>query len=779
MMISMAGREVSAEIWRPGRPPLDGGQFSMIAIDTETELIKGKVNFPKVVMAQLCNGQSCDLVFHRDLPEYLDVFKEVNTDVKLVFHNVSFDIGVLGRPDWLMEAVDVGRIIDTGLRWQLRNLATEGSLRGEEYPSLNDVCLDVIGHQLNKDEDVRLAFSREVEPTPEQLEYGAYDALTTWLCAYLMPEMPTESTQVKGAMALDEIGRNGLLVDMPRFQEVSKRLIGEYEEAMTSLQDVWGLPVGLKRDKTTPKMIGLMEETLGTSFPSAGKAGVSSAVLSFLTGRLLSYMTDPNWSSVFKSDVESCFDPAYVKSLKKAEWDEYMVGMMLAVETVQRTKTGKPSVTKRMSANVMYRLVNGLSEGAFPDEVLTSLRKEYAECLGWSSMYKQEGVNTVMQRIMEEVEQALGVEFDRTPSGLIATGEEALAKYSVDHPFINSFKRFKHLEKMIGTYLDADKIAEDGRVHPRYMTLVKTGRTSCRNPNQQNVPREPGMREMYKASPGCVLVSVDYNQLELCSLSQDCYLRFGFSVMGDLINKGICVHSYLGGRVSGQIKNKVDPKNDAEVEELRLLIKSLRATPEFDKGPRALAKIADFGFPGGLSPKTFITYAKGFGFDVTLDESVNLYNEWKMVFPEMELHLKPEPMSTGSYADYDMFQVTTYTGRLRVNCGFCAACNNRFQGPAADGAKEVAWELMKYREVYRACCFIHDEFLFELPYDEWLTPRIKHIQSIMKTVMSRTIPSVRIGTEAAVMFNWSKKAEPTFDEDGNYIPFELAKGEIQ
>jgi DNA polymerase I-like protein with 3'-5' exonuclease and polymerase domains len=128
-----------------------------------------------------------------------------------------------------------------------------------------------------------------------------------------------------------------------------------------------------------------------------------------------------------------------------------------------------------------------LASESNPTTVLATVKEEYSACLGWSPSYKQEGITSIMQKILHEVEVASGVTLDRTPSGQIATNEEALSKYDVDSPFLVAYKEYKHLEKMIGTYLDSNKIMSDGRIHPRYQALVRTGRTSCRGPNHQNV----------------------------------------------------------------------------------------------------------------------------------------------------------------------------------------------------------------------------------------------------------------------------------------------------
>jgi hypothetical protein len=44
----------------------------------------------------------------------------------------------------------------------------------------------------------------------------------------------------------------------------------------------------------------------------------------------------------------------------------------------------------------------------------------------------------------------------------------------------------------------------------------------------------------------------------------------------------------------------------------------------------------------------------------------------------------------------------------------------------------------------------------------------------MEQGMRKIVPQVKIATEAAVMFNWSKKADEAYNEKGEYVPWELA-----
>lgn len=772
MYITICDRTVPVTMWNRDMPPISGGPDNMIASDTETEPIKDKVNFPDSVMAQFCNGVEVHIVMWQDLPIYLHRVSEANPGVRWAFHNLPYEAGIYEYPDWLLEAIEKGMVIDTGMRWQLRNLATSGDLRADEYPSLDQVTKDLLSFELNKDENIRLGFRRDKVPDEASVKYAAEDALATWIDAFTMGPQRTEDIQVKAMLPLDRISRNGMLIDREQFGKISKKLTGEFDEASATLQDVWDLPIGKKKDLTGPQQMGQIKEVLGMELD---EDKLKIAPLSYLLYVAYSCAGDMDkMRQHFPHSYKMCFDEDFVKTIKREDCNTFVSNELNLLDPPVNKK-GFVTFTKKTTMHLMYRLVSYTADNLPFNEIKETIADEYEECLGWNSDYKQKGINTILQENMLEIEQTMGVKFERTKTGAISTSEEALSKYDVDHPFLNLYKRYKHLEKMIGTYLNWDTVSADGRVHPRYLVLKRTGRTSCRGPNHQNLPREPGIREIYHAPEGWVLVSIDYNQLELCTLAQDCYLRFGESRLGDMINKGIDVHAYLGGRLYGYIPEEIDISNAEEVAKLIALIKKLKADPEF-KQCRNFAKVCNFGFPGGLSPKSFVSYAKGYDLVVTIDEADRARKEWLRTFPEMEKHLTAESMCNTleeeEEQEFEKYVVTTYTGRVRNNTTFTAALNTKFQGTAADGAKLVMWELYK-RPFYRMVAFIHDEIIFELPYDEHLTARIEHIQGIMERGMREIVPDVNIATEAAVSFNWIKKAEEVRDAQGNYVPWEL------
>jgi DNA polymerase I-like protein with 3'-5' exonuclease and polymerase domains len=122
----------------------------------------------------------------------------------------------------------------------------------------------------------------------------------------------------------------------------------------------------------------------------------------------------------------------------------------------------------------------------------------------------------------------------------------------------------------------------DGRIHPNFsLTNVRTGRTSCSNPNLQQVPRNKELRTLYTADSGRKLIEADYSQIEL-------------RIAADYADEHNMIQIYLEG---GDIHT-----------ETAMSLTGL--TSEQVKGElRTKAKAVNFGFLYGMSSKGFIGYA--------------------------------------------------------------------------------------------------------------------------------------------------------------------------
>jgi hypothetical protein len=94
--------------------------------------------------------------------------------------------------------------------------------------------------------------------------------------------------------------------------------------------------------------------------------------------------------------------------------------------------------------------------------------------------------------------------------------------------------------------------------------------------------------------------------------------------------------------------------------------------------------------------------------------------------------------------------VCTLTGRIRGDVAFTESRNTRFQGLAADGAKIALWHAL--RDGIRVVAFVHDEIVAEIQD----TSEAEKLSEIMKSAMSSVLDGFPVKTETQVGLCWRK-----------------------
>lgn len=128
-------------------------------------------------------------------------------------------------------------------------------------------------------------------------------------------------------------------------------------------------------------------------------------------------------------------------------------------------------------------------------------------------------------------------------------------------------------------------------------TRSNAGAQICRAEitGKQNLPsREKNypLKNMFTAPQGGILCATDFSFIELCMFAESCIQRFGFSVMGDVINAGIDPHRWFAGVMTKVIDPDLSKKDDPEwVAQLNVLLEE-----KIDKATRGKAKMANFGY---------------------------------------------------------------------------------------------------------------------------------------------------------------------------------------
>lgn len=445
----------------------------------------------------------------------------------------------------------------------------------------------------------------------------------------------------------------------------------------------------------------------------------------------------------------------------------------IAVAPLKRTPGGKPSfaagaIKPYMQDKVIFAYVN--------KNVKALLATGYAKPAGYSKNMKAIRTRVTEWFTSRGEEVPMGDESEITQQKNVKTDREVLQ--STDDPDLRLLAAIGQFDTVLSTFIPAFRLGVGHGVHPRWNPLVSTGRPSVSSPNLNNQPKLKGVRECFVARPGYVLVSADYKQAELCSLAQINLNLFGFSDMARAICEGKDLHAVVGAQLMG-----------VSYEEFLSL---LEAGDEDAGFYRQLAKIANFGFPGGQGIDSFMRFARKAGVVLNREQVVNLKAGWQSSYTEMVSYFEwinkqiQNGRPTGAMRNgrpvraFDL--VHQYTGRVRGKVKFTDGCNSGFQGLTADGGSNA------YISIFEECTFdtasplfgsgidawIYDEFLVEIPYHspEQASAAAERLAQIMKEKMEELTPDVPATVDPAMMIHWSKKAKLVRNEKGLIIPWE-------
>jgi DNA polymerase-1 len=328
---------------------------------------------------------------------------------------------------------------------------------------------------------------------------------------------------------------------------------------------------------------------------------------------------------------------------------------------------------------------------------------------------------------------------------------------SVENPLLSAYGRYSGFSKKLGTDLPILLSGTALPIHPKFETLMETGRTSCRAPNLQNLSRDAGVRECFRPRPGYVYLVADWDKAELVTLAQHCLDLFGFSRLAEVLRDGLDPHTQVAAQILGvpyevatAMKAAGDPRVDA---------------------PRLAGKAANFGFNGGSGIDTFREYAwTVYGVLLTEFQARSLKGSWQGAYPEMPwFHRWVAALID---AGEDCYRLTR-SGRYRGGLRFTTLANQVFQGPTADAGKLAVWEITR-----RAFCepqsalygshvinFVHDEVNLETPIGKARAAAVE-VEEIMKAAYLWVCPDVPVGVTAMLTDRLSKLVKPVYDEDG-------------
>lgn len=244
-----------------------------------------------------------------------------------------------------------------------------------------------------------------------------------------------------------------------------------------------------------------------------------------------------------------------------------------------------------------WELVPRLRSGSYPRKVAAAFAAAGKENLLASPA-------TSRRRIMSE-----GSEMPQ-PQVVVQNGEEVYGMLGRD-----VYRLIEEPAKGFWWYLEnVDREA----LHPSFgLDVAVTGRSNCRDPNLQNVPKRgpeaKAFRRIFKAPPGWTLIECDLSQAELrvaaCMANETNMIRV-YAEGGD-------IHAMTGQRVAGL--------TDAQWE---------KTSKERKKELRQQAKAVNFGYLYGMWWRKFVMYARtSYGVIVTDKEAERSRETYFRLYP--------------------------------------------------------------------------------------------------------------------------------------------------
>lgn len=248
---------------------------------------------------------------------------------------------------------------------------------------------------------------------------------------------------------------------------------------------------------------------------------------------------------------------------------------------------------------------------------------------GLPSMSTENLTEHLLQAARDEKLDVTSIPRSDKKGNLSLSAEEWLARIP-DHSFVRLWAELKEAQKTLELL---NVIRDKDSVHPRFRTIMRTGRTSCYGPNLQQVPRESWFRGNFIARPGQVFVIADYSAIELVTLAavlEDRH-RKGLgpeSVLARVLKEGRKPHEYTAALVAGTSYKEMVSGVKRE--------KAEGVTGPFSKNRQA-AKAINFGVPGGLGKDKLSTYARNnYGVEMSPEEAKEFRRQLiEEVYPEL------------------------------------------------------------------------------------------------------------------------------------------------
>ena len=338
-----------------------------------------------------------------------------------------------------------------------------------------------------------------------------------------------------------------------------------------------------------------------------------------------------------------------------------------------------------------------------PDGSFNLRAKDEGKLRDGTKKYKGFNINSPHQ-LREKLTAVLGEE-PTDADGKPSASRAALRAYAADHEAVQVYLEWKRCEKrrqMISSI--QDRMAPDGFVRSSYMQLgAESGRMSCINPNNQQIPRDKQFRGCVEAPEGYLLVDADFGQMEL-------------RLAAALAKDKRMTKAFLDGE---------DPHT---------------VTAEALGCERQIAKSANFGLLYGAGANGLRNYAGGSGITMTMERATEIRDGWLDTYSGIATWQKQNQVEANKTAGLKTAAVRIPRSGMRrflldnMNRS-TVRCNTPVQGAGAAILKHALgklWPLVHEagEDEIRIAAAVHDEILLLARED-----KAEHWAAVLKQVM--------------------------------------------
>lgn len=360
------------------------------------------------------------------------------------------------------------------------------------------------------------------------------------------------------------------------------------------------------------------------------------------------------------------------------------------------------------------------------DELSDSYTKKISELISDIYMIAGEEFNINSNKQLGDIlYNKLGLTHGKKTKTGLSVSAEVLEE--LEHPIISKILEYRAATKLKSTYIDGMRSVMNkatNKVHTVFnQCLTVTGRLSSTEPNLQNIPvrREEGreIRKMFIASPGSILISADYSQIELRLMAH-------FSEEENLVNAfkhNQDIHTLTASKIFNVPQELIDTEM------------------------RSSAKAVNFGIIYGIS-----SFGLAKNANVSNFQAKKFINEYFKEYPKVK-----------SFMDNNVKLATkqgylkTLMGRIRhfpeltsgkyniKEFGKRAAMNMPLQGSASDIIKiamlKVRNALKEKNLKAKLILQVHDELILDTPIEEEKIVR-EIVKNCMENAYSLNVPLI-------------------------------------